>query len=200
MELGALICTPRSPHCLTCPVRTHCRAQAVGMQEQLPVKQKKKKQRLEHMVAALVVHEGRVLIRQRPDTGLLAKLFEFPNVQWSPDRESAPETIAKHLYTTYGIRSETEAALDKVKHTFTHLIWDISVYDMRIVAGVNRTERSSSAPFSSVSEPSPEEDIPSVRKRESLWVDIHDLDAFTFSVSHQKIKRQLKKRYHLQRA
>ena len=72
MELGALICTPTSPSCLLCPVREHCQAFHEGVQKELPIKTKKKKQRSVQLAAGIFTNEkGMILIRKRPDTGLL---------------------------------------------------------------------------------------------------------------------------------
>src|SRR5699024_10888274 len=81
MELGALICTPTSPSCLLCPVREHCQAFAEGVQTDLPIKTRKVKTRHEDRVSAVLNDEkGRILIRKRPNKGLLANLWEFPTV------------------------------------------------------------------------------------------------------------------------
>ncbi|MBB3113011.1 A/G-specific adenine glycosylase [Paenibacillus phyllosphaerae] len=84
MELGALVCTPKSPGCLTCPVMAHCEGRAAGKEHVLPIKTKAKPPRPERRLAALVIgtgaHEGKILVRQRPDTGLLARMWELPHV------------------------------------------------------------------------------------------------------------------------
>ena len=96
MELGALICTPKSPECGVCPVRPMCMANQLGIQQTLPIRQRKKKPRLAHMVAGVVAHEGYILIRQRPDHGLLARLFEFPNLEYK--RESIRLKLSVVIY------------------------------------------------------------------------------------------------------
>ena len=82
MELGAIVCTPTSPACLLCPVREHCVAFHEGVQNELPVKTKNKKQKELHL-AAIVLRDSqnRTLIHKRPDKGLLANLWEFPNME-----------------------------------------------------------------------------------------------------------------------
>ncbi|MFF3924472.1 A/G-specific adenine glycosylase [Paenibacillus lactis] len=84
MELGALICTPKSPKCLVCPVMEHCAGRLEGKEESLPVKTKAKPPRPEHRLAAIVegtgVHEGKILIRKRPASGLLAGMWELPHI------------------------------------------------------------------------------------------------------------------------
>lgn len=84
MELGALICTPKSPGCLICPVMTHCAARLAGREKELPIKSKAKPPRPELRLAALIEgsgeQAGRILVRQRPDQGLLARMWELPHI------------------------------------------------------------------------------------------------------------------------
>ncbi|MFC4102375.1 A/G-specific adenine glycosylase [Paenibacillus xanthanilyticus] len=84
MELGALVCTPKSPGCLTCPVMAHCEGRAEGKEHVLPIKTKAKPPRPETRLAALIVgtgeHAGQLLVRQRPESGLLARMWELPHV------------------------------------------------------------------------------------------------------------------------
>lgn len=85
MELGATICTPRSPQCLPCPVMAHCAALNAGRVDELPVKAKAKPPRPERRAVALVEgsgsYAGCVLVRQRPAAGLLARMWELPHVE-----------------------------------------------------------------------------------------------------------------------
>ncbi|GGG24233.1 A/G-specific adenine glycosylase [Paenibacillus abyssi] len=84
MELGALVCTPKSPGCLTCPVMAHCAGRLAGRELELPIKTKAKPPRPEQRFAAIVEgageYAGKVLVRQRPETGLLASMWELPHV------------------------------------------------------------------------------------------------------------------------
>ncbi|MCL6457103.1 MAG: A/G-specific adenine glycosylase [Gorillibacterium sp.] len=81
MELGATVCTPKSAHCLPCPVMEHCSARLEGRVDELPLKAKAKPPRPEIRAAALIVDAtGRLLIRRRPQTGLLARMWELPQV------------------------------------------------------------------------------------------------------------------------
>ncbi|MFS0726131.1 A/G-specific adenine glycosylase [Paenibacillus sp. 1P07SE] len=93
MELGALICTPKSPGCLICPVMEHCAGRLAGREKELPIKTKAKPPRPELRLAALIEgsgeQAGRILVRQRPDTGLLARMWELPHIH-ADGGESAP--------------------------------------------------------------------------------------------------------------
>jgi len=170
MELGALICTPQSPKCLTCPVSEHCRGKEKGIQASLPVKTKKKKPRYLQMVAGVIQQDGKVLIRQREEEGLLARLYEFPNVEWTS--VSPEETISKHLFEQYQIESVIIDRLESVQHTFSHLVWDITVFQLKELKKVSQHDLG-------------------ILKTNAKWVELEELDRYTFPVSHQKIKNQL---------
>lgn len=94
MEFGATVCTPRSPHCLTCPVMEGCRARLEGREAELPLKTKAKPPRLEPRAVAVIEgtgpREGMLLIRRRPQQGLLAGMWELPHVE--VQREAAGGT------------------------------------------------------------------------------------------------------------
>ncbi len=140
MELGALVCTPKSPHCLTCPVMEHCSGRIEGREETLPVKTKAKPPRPEYRVVALVEgtgeHEGRVLIRQRPQSGLLARMWELPHVQVPIDRsgrmpdEPAMDILGREL-ADEGFRARPLDHLTDAEHTFSHIHWNLQVYRCR---------------------------------------------------------------------
>lgn len=142
MELGALICTPKSPRCLPCPVMEHCAARLVGCEASLPVKTKAKPPRPEERLAALVEgrgeHAGRVLIRQRPASGLLARMWELPH--WpAPPAEAGgargallPEAAAldrlRRSMSQAGIHARPEGHWMAAEHTFSHIVWTLQVY------------------------------------------------------------------------
>ncbi|GLC90300.1 A/G-specific adenine glycosylase [Lysinibacillus piscis] len=125
MELGALICTPTSPKCLLCPVRDYCIAFHEGEPEKLPVKSKKVK--MKHITYDVLVCEdadGRLLVEQRPETGLLANLWQFPMI------EQGTETIEQWLQA-YVTDVQTQQELLTFKHVFSHLTWQITAHYMR---------------------------------------------------------------------
>jgi A/G-specific adenine glycosylase len=84
MDLGATICTPRQPKCTLCPWQKNCRALALGKQEIIPVIERRKKLP-ERFTACFVMYDaqGRYFMRQRPSSGLLGGLWEFPSDEWN---------------------------------------------------------------------------------------------------------------------
>ena len=138
MELGALICTPKSPACLLCPVMEHCAGRIAGEEQLLPIKTKAKPPKPELRYAALIEgtgeHEGKLLIRQRPDTGLLARMWELPHMlapkQASlgglPDME-AMDLLRGTLFME-GIDIHPIEHYVDAEHTFSHIHWQMRVY------------------------------------------------------------------------
>lgn len=143
MELGALICTPKSPRCLICPVMEHCAARLAGCETSLPVKTKAKPPRPEERLAALVTgsgeHAGRVLIRQRPQSGLLARMWELPHWPAPPAdggvSGALPEAAAldrlRRSLRQAGILARPEGHWTAAEHTFSHIVWTLQVYICR---------------------------------------------------------------------
>ncbi len=121
MELGALICTPRSPNCAACPVQKLCAARKRNLQDHLPNLGKRAAATARRFLAFVVERNGKFLVRQRPDGVLNAHLWEFPNVEigaecGDPQRAAAalgvrvtstrPFRIVKHSITRYRITLE----------------------------------------------------------------------------------------------
>lgn len=127
MELGALICLPRSPHCLTCPVFDYCLARKEGVQEELPVKGKAKPPRPVNLLVAVVLRGDQVLINKRPEQGLLAGMWEFPMVEADP-KVWEEERLTESLHSRFGIEAEVTGQLAHIQHTFSHLHWNLDVY------------------------------------------------------------------------
>lgn len=146
MELGALVCTPKSPQCLVCPVMAHCAARIEGVEETLPVKSKAKPPRPEYRLVALVEgdgeHAGHVLVRRRPDTGLLARMWELPHIPAAaiagegaglPDGP-AMDRLAAELAAA-GVPAQPLEAFMDAEHTFSHIHWNLRVFRFYEAAG-----------------------------------------------------------------
>ncbi|WP_108670539.1 A/G-specific adenine glycosylase [Peribacillus acanthi] len=129
MELGALICTPGTPSCLLCPVREHCTAFKEGVQSELPVKNQKKSSKTVNMVAAILTNkEGKVLVRKRPSTGLLANLWEFPTFSYSTKIVSNRDFFKDEFRKVYEAELELGVPITKIEHVFSHLVWKVDLY------------------------------------------------------------------------
>lgn len=140
MELGALICTPTSPSCTICPVQRHCEAFKRNIQHELPIKAKKAKPKRKKMAAAMMIDDqGQALIHQRPSTGLLANLWEFPNVEVS-NEDKVKKELETFLESKYGVGCEVEEKILSVEHVFSHLVWDIDVFKVKIERKVETSD------------------------------------------------------------
>ncbi|MBX6362870.1 MAG: A/G-specific adenine glycosylase [Gemmatimonadetes bacterium] len=122
MELGATICTPRSPRCAECPVAEFCLALARGTVAERPGRKRVGALPLE-IVGTAVVRDaaGRLLLVRRPATGLLGGLWEFPGAVVGPDE--APEAAARRAALAAGAVLAPDAAataIGVVEHTFSH--------------------------------------------------------------------------------
>ena len=127
MELGATVCTPRSPRCLACPVRGHCDAAAAGDAEALPVKAPKKAPKLVEATAAWIERDGRVLAVRRPPGGLLGGLWELPGGDLAPGEERAA-ALKRAVAEGVGLRLARVRYRGAVEHGFTHRTLRLHVY------------------------------------------------------------------------
>ena len=114
MELGATVCGPiRAPDCENCPCRSFCRGYAAGVAEELPIKSPKKGRRIEEKTVFILRYEDRYALVKRPNKGLLAGLWQFPE---TPGILEVSEAIQ-------GFRvKDVYRQLDR-NHIFTHIEW-----------------------------------------------------------------------------
>ncbi|WP_339229119.1 A/G-specific adenine glycosylase [Oceanobacillus sp. FSL K6-2867] len=164
MDLGATICTPKSPTCLLCPVQEHCYAFAEGIQEELPVKTKAKKQKRIAYVALLIKNDNDdYVIEKRGENGLLANLWQFPMV---PIEEIGMEHLENWVYSEYGIRIELGEQKGKLKHVFSHIIWQLEIFEANTLQTGLDDER-------------------------VIFVNKDTIKEYPFPVSHQKMMKYL---------
>lgn len=126
MELGATVCLPNGePKCGDCPCAEICRGRERW--RELPVRLPKREKRLEHRTVFVVRWEDKYAIEKRPDKGLLAGLWQFPNTEGELDEEGALRWAEGQ-----GLRPrELERRLDRV-HIFTHIRWEMAGYYLRV--------------------------------------------------------------------
>ena len=125
MDLGATICLPNGfPKCESCPISGLCLARERGQQQLFPVKSPKKaRESKPYTVLVIQDEQGRFLLRQRPDTGLLASLWEFPMLEGHLTRAELTDTLTKQ-----DIQPARIQTLRKARHIFTHLEWEMTGY------------------------------------------------------------------------
>lgn len=119
MELGATLCGPNwAPQCAQCPCARFCRAHAAGTALQLPVKSPKKAKKEEHRTVFILSCDGAYALQKRPDSGLLAGLWEFPNITGDLSMEQGMAFIQNWaLKPRQPLREVTR------QHIFTHIKW-----------------------------------------------------------------------------
>lgn len=123
MELGAMVCTPKSPKCSECPANNFCRAYANGTVLQYPVKQPKKEKRLEERTVFLLQCEDRYALTKRTENGLLSGLWQLPNVLGKMNVNHA-----LHTADVFGVQPvELYKQMHRV-HIFTHIKWQLTCY------------------------------------------------------------------------
>ena len=135
MELGALVCTPRSPNCETCPVATYCLAHAAGHEERYPIKKKKKPvPHFDIAVGVVTSDTNQLLIQQRLDSEMLGGLWEFPGgKQEGP--ESLMDTCARELREELGVVVSVGEPLAPVRHAYSHFKITLHAFHCTIESG-----------------------------------------------------------------
>ena len=131
MDLGSSICTPKKPACALCPLSDDCAARARGDQETFPRKAPKKSGVLRRGAAFVVTRGDKLLVRSRPERGLLGGMTEVPGSDWLAGQEDkaalkqAPDLAAV-------IRWHRKAGA--VTHVFTHFPLELVVYTAKVPA------------------------------------------------------------------
>jgi A/G-specific adenine glycosylase len=135
MDLGASVCTPKRPSCLMCPLQGECAAHWQGIEAALPARAAKPERPVRVGIAFLALREdAHVLLRRRPEAGLLGGMLEVPSTEWG---ETLPP-VAEALRGT-PVRAEWWAVPGVVAHTFTHFRLETLVYRAIVPADASLT-------------------------------------------------------------
>ena len=128
IEIGAIVCVPNGePKCEICPVAHLCKAKAQNIQMELPVKTKAKARRIEKRTVLIFRDNETVAIRKRPVKGLLAGLYELPNVEGHLTRKEVIE-YGKEI----GLTPIRVKKLASAKHIFSHVEWHMIGYEVLV--------------------------------------------------------------------
>ena len=128
MELGATVCLPSgTPLCGDCPAGDFCIARQEGCQARLPVRSPKREKRTEHLTVFLLRRGAAAALRQRPDTGLLAGLWEYPHVPGA-----LTEAEAARQLQMWGISPTKWTKKLSARHIFTHVRWEMTGYVVEV--------------------------------------------------------------------
>ncbi len=124
MDVGATICTPRTPKCTICPVKTFCQAFKSGDTEKYPVKALKKPKPTRHIVSFAIICDGQILLERRPDKGLLGGTLGLPSTPWEV-RDDFPGD--NELKNHAPIEAPWQSAGQAPRHSFTHFHLETNV-------------------------------------------------------------------------
>jgi A/G-specific adenine glycosylase len=135
MDLGATVCAPKRPACLMCPIARDCAGHAQGLEARLPVRPNARQRPVRTGVAFMALREdGAVLLRRRPEAGLLGGMLEVPSTEWSEVHPS-PKAALRGA----PVRAEWWAVPGTVAHVFTHFRLEMQVYRAVVQADASLT-------------------------------------------------------------
>ncbi len=169
MELGATVCTPRSPDCGHCPLKAYCQAYKQGIVESVPVKAARKTLPHYDVTAAVIRKRGKLLITQRPLDSMLGGLWEFPGGKCRAG-ETLASCLQREIKEELGITISVGGKIVTVKHAYTHFRITLHAFACRHASG--RARKLGVADW--------------------RWVRLDELDSFAFPVTDQKIIAVLK--------
>lgn len=128
MELGATVCIPNGkPKCEVCPWEKICLAHLQGREEEFPKKEPKKKRTIEKKTILIIQDENKSALHKRPASGLLAGLYEFPNLEGHLTEKRVLEYLKK-----IGLEALRIQKIEASKHIFSHKEWHMVAYQIRV--------------------------------------------------------------------
>ena len=158
MDLGSSICTPKKPACSLCPLNEDCAARARGDQENFPRKAPKKPGALRRGAAFVVTRGAELLVRSRPEKGLLGGMTEVPGSDWLAGQED--RAALKQAPALAGAtRWHRKAGV--VTHVFTHFPLELVVYTARVPATTKAPKGMRWVPIATLSQ----EALPNVMRK-----------------------------------
>ena len=170
MELGAMVCIPRSPRCEDCPWAEGCIARQQQLQALLPKKKSLPPPRIVEVLTGILIADDRVLAVKRPANGLLAGMWEFPSVEKADAGVTLPEEqLLFTRFSSLGQEVTVNAKERELTHIFSHREWRMRIFSCRAIR---------------VAEPLPEN---------ALWVDKEQLSKLIWAGPHRKLAAEVEK-------
>jgi A/G-specific adenine glycosylase len=166
MELGALVCTPKKPLCPKCPLRQGCFAFGHGKTACLPVKGRKKPVPTHQVALAVIVRSGKVFIQQRPETGHLGGLWEFPGGKCRAG-EKPEHAVVRECQEELSVSVEVLSKLGEVRHAYSHFKVHLHVFMCGLPSGKIRC------------------------RQPHRWIRKGELERYPFPAANHKIFHQL---------
>jgi A/G-specific adenine glycosylase len=171
MELGALVCTPREPACLFCPVASFCEARRLGLQDRLPETTPKPRPQQVTEAAAVVVRRGQVLIVQRGLGRLWEQFWEFPTIH-KEGVDPAGRSLRAADDTVEAVKQLTGITI-QVGPPVKTIVYSVTNHRVKLIVHLGKALRGN---------PRPGPGLVEVR-----WVEPRDLVEYTFSSAGRRL-------------
>lgn len=172
MELGALICQPRTPRCHQCPVAGHCQALALNIVEQRPVAGKPTESIPIRMVTGVLTHRGKFFIQKRLADDVWPNLWEFPGGVIE-EGETEEEALTREYQEETGFTVRAAARIATLKHSYTR--YRVTLHCHHCMLTSRHT-------------------VPELRAaQEYRWVRSEQLDDFAFPAPHRRLIDRLRR-------
>ncbi|QEP43672.1 A/G-specific adenine glycosylase [Ectothiorhodospiraceae bacterium BW-2] len=129
MDFGATLCRRTQPRCCDCPLQSQCQGYRQGLSAELPLpkpKPRKVREQRRQQLLLIIDARGRILLQQRPPTGVWASLWSLP--QWS----GSLEQLSHYLVDSFGVACDGAQPLPIVKHQLTHFDWWLEPLRLRV--------------------------------------------------------------------
>lgn len=128
MDLGELVCLPNgAPLCEECPFSSSCLSHQNSCEQSYPKQLPKKEKKEVSLTVFLFIYQGEVILKKREEKGLLASLYEFPNIEQELSLDEVKSLLEKNNIPYSSIQKEKNK-----RHVFTHLIWNMSCYRIEV--------------------------------------------------------------------
>ncbi len=175
MELGALVCRPKTPDCPNCPVRPVCQAAHLGIVADRPVLSQTKDITPLLVATGVLAHAGRIFIQKRLPKGAWGNLWEFPGGRIE-DGETPDAAVVREYAEETAFETRVAHKLAVIRHGYTTYRVTLHCYLLRL-----------SDRYGADALPSPE----LTAAQESLWVTPEELARYAFPAGHRKLIDQL---------
>ncbi|MCU0588056.1 MAG: A/G-specific adenine glycosylase [Syntrophobacteraceae bacterium] len=170
MELGALVCAPRSPRCPQCPISGECRSHGTGIVSQRPVPSPRKATTPLRVAVGVLGSRGRIFIQKRPPGGLMPLLWEFPGGKVR-EGETPEEALVRELWEELEVRVGILGKIGALRHAYTSFRVELHAFHCRLLDDKARPVLRSAV--------------------EARWVMPHELTDFPFPAANGKLIRSI---------
>lgn len=169
MEVGSIVCKPKNPDCMICPIQSNCVATKMAKTDIIPYKSPAKKKPHKHIGVGIIAREdGKVLIALRPENVMLGGLWEFPGGK-QEENETIQQTIERELNEELGVEIHVLKEFMKLKHVYSHFSITMYAYHCSIISGDPKAKAS----------------------QEIKWVNISELEQYPFPKANKLLTERL---------